>query len=210
VIDRESFYNTEYFTDFLSRYRIYSSIDFFLHDAGPVKFDYRFATSDPKKCFGEREVALLKMLRPHLVNEYQLRQVARSRRRPDLDAGSHPSFVVRRSGNPEPNRKALVLMSGFEPHEREALHSLLLSISFGAAPPFQWNGFNVCVERTGDESIGQCICQVHLLAATVGSPAWLQQRFALTKREGDECHLLLKGTLVLAASALVWCAPPVF
>ncbi|PTB17430.1 helix-turn-helix transcriptional regulator [Trinickia symbiotica] len=193
LMDRKSFHNTEYFCDFLSKHRIYSSVDFFLHDAGPVKFDYRFATSDPRKCFGDREVALLNILRPHLVNEYQLRLVARSRRWPELTECSYPSFIVRPSAKPEPNRNALALLSGLEAHDRDVLHQLLVSVSLGASWPYQWNGFNVCVERTHEENSGQGLCRVHLLAGTVGSAAWLQQRFSLTQREGEVCHLLLKG-----------------
>jgi DNA-binding CsgD family transcriptional regulator len=193
LIDRESLYNTEYFSDFLSKYRIYSSIYFFVHDAGPVKFDYRFATSDPKKCFGKREAALLNILRPHLVNEYQLRQVARSRRWPNLAARGYPSFIVERSAKPEPNQQAHALLSGLEPHERDALDELLLAISFGAAAPYQWNGFNVCVERDREETGGQRLYRVHLLGSTVGSAAWSRQRFSLTRREGEVCHLLLNG-----------------
>jgi DNA-binding CsgD family transcriptional regulator len=195
LIDRTSFYKTEYFTDFLSKHRIFSYIDFFLHDAGPTRFDYRyrFATSDSKKCFGEREVTLLNLLRPHFVNEYQLRRVERLRRWAKSGVGSHASFAVRRSARPAPNGSAATMMAGLAHRERDELDAILTSISFGEAVPHQWNGFDVCVEIAKEDNDGWHPCQVHLLANASDSNAWLQQRFGLTQRERDVCKLLLEG-----------------
>lgn len=194
VIDRRTFHKTEYFNDFLSRYRVYSGVDLYLHDAGEVRFNYRFWTSDPKKCFGAREVSLLEVLRPYLVNEFHMRRVERSRSQPDTSTGSGPGFLLHESGSPKPNHKARKLLAGVDQRDRDALYRLLLQIRHGSCgAALQWNGFDLCVEPMAHTGDGRPAHAVHLLANTVGSAAWLQQQFDLTLREGEICHLLLKG-----------------
>jgi DNA-binding CsgD family transcriptional regulator len=193
VVDRRTFIKTEYFGDFMSRYKAYSGIDLYLHDAGQIQFDYRFWTSDRKKRFGAREISLLNVLRPHLINEYHLRLVERSRSQPDTSTGSCPGFLLQESRSPKPNHKARKLLAGLNRGDRDTLYRLLSQIRHGSSPALQWNGFNLCVEHVAHADSGRPVYAVNLLAHTIGSGAWLQQRFDLTLREGEICHLLLKG-----------------
>lgn len=193
LIDRRALRRTEFFGDFLSPYKVYSGIDLYLHDTDQVQFDYRFWTSNPKKRFGAREVALLNVLRPHLVNEYHLRVIARANDQAGISTGSCASFLVQGSEDPKPNHKARKLMADLESGEREALYRLLSLILRDSTLTLQWNGFNLCVEHAVSARNKGRACVVHLLAHTIGSGPWLQQRFDLTLRQGEICHLLLKG-----------------
>ena len=193
LIDRRTFRNTEYFSDFLSRYRVYSGVDLYPHEAGHVQFNYRFWTSNQKKRFGEREVALLNMLRPYLINEYQLRHVARTNNQTDTAIENYASFLVQESEKPKPNHKAHKLLAGLQPAEREALCRLISRIPYDPSATAQWNGFDLCVEYAADERKKGRAYMVYLLARTVGSGSWFQQHFDLTLREGEICPLLLKG-----------------
>jgi DNA-binding CsgD family transcriptional regulator len=193
VIDRRTFRKTEYFSDFLSRYRVYSGVDLYPHEAGQLQFNYRLWTSDQKKCFGEREVSLLNVLRPYLINEYHLRFIARANNRSETTTDSYASFLVQESENPKPNQKARKLLAGLDRGDRDSLYRLLSQIRHVSSPALQWNGFNLCVEHAAHASNRRPVYAVHLLAHTIGSGAWLQQQFDLTLREGEICHLLLKG-----------------
>jgi DNA-binding CsgD family transcriptional regulator len=193
VIDRRTFRKTEYFSDFLSSYRVYSGVDLYPHEAGQLQFNYRFWTSNPKKRFGEREVSLLNILRPYLINEYHLRSAARIDKQPDAAGGNYPSFLVQKSKDLKPNRKARKLLAGLEPVEGEALCRLISLIPYDPSATLHWKGFNLCIEYAAHECGKGHAYRVHLLARTVGSGSWLQQQFDLTLREGEICHLLLKG-----------------
>ncbi|ASL76330.1 helix-turn-helix transcriptional regulator (plasmid) [Ralstonia solanacearum] len=196
LIGRNALQCTEYFADFLARYKVYPGVSMYLEDADGTLLDYRFGTSDPGKRFGEREVTLLTLLQPHLLNAQRLRQTARAEREAacaGADGACFPCFLLVGGRPPQPDRRALALMAGLDAHEREALLDRLARIGAGAPAQLRWNGFNLCVERPPRGADGQPWCQVHLLAHTVGSAAWLQQRFGMTLREGEVCHLMLQG-----------------
>ncbi len=196
LIDRNALQRTEYFADFLSRYKIYPGVSMYLEDADGTLLDYRFGTSDPDQRFGEREVTLLTLLQPHLINAQRLRQTVRTEREAahaGAGGSGFPCFLLVDGKPPQPDRRALALMAGLDAHERDALFERLARIGAGAPAQLRWNGFNLCVDRMPHEADGQARCQVHLLAHTVGSAAWLQQRFGMTLREGEVGHLMLQG-----------------
>jgi DNA-binding CsgD family transcriptional regulator len=93
---------------------------------------------------------------------------------------------------PQPNRAAEALMAGWSAFEREGLLLLLSRIALGASDPMQWAGVDLCTkfEHAAD---GRIVHHLYLTAGTVGSGAWFQQTFKVTRREGEVCELLLKG-----------------
>ncbi|AMP40109.1 MULTISPECIES: helix-turn-helix transcriptional regulator [Ralstonia solanacearum species complex] len=211
LMDRNALQRTEYFADFLSRYQIYPGVSMYLEDADGTLLDYRFGTSDPDKRFGEREVTLLTLLQPHLINAQRLRQTVRAEReaaRAGAGGARFPCFLLVDGKPPQPDRRALALMAGLDAHERDTLLELLSRIGTGAPAPLRWNGFNLCVERTPHGADGQPRSQVHLQAHTVGSAAWFQQQFGMTPREGEVGHLMLQGLsdkhIALALSISYW------
>ncbi|MDB0528855.1 helix-turn-helix transcriptional regulator [Ralstonia solanacearum] len=211
LMERGALQRTEYFADFLSRYRVYPGVSMYLEDADGTLLDYRFGTSDPAKRFGERETTLLTLLQPHLINAQRLRQTVRAEReaaRAGAGGSRCPCFLLVRGKPAQPDRAALALMAGLPRHERDALLDLLARIGGGAPPPPPWNGFNLCVERVPPGIDGQPRCQVHLLAHTAGSAAWFQQRFGMTQREGEVCQLMLQGRsdkhIALALNISYW------
>lgn len=165
LIGRNALQCTEYFADFLARYKVYPGVSMYLEDADGTLLDYRFGTSDPGKRFGEREVTLLTLLQPHLLNAQRLRQTARAEREAacaGADGACFPCFLLVGGRPPQPDRRALALMAGLDAHEREALLDRLARIGAGAPAQLRWNGFNLCVERAPvaptDSRGARCIC----------------------------------------------------
>ncbi|SOE98849.1 regulatory protein, luxR family [Burkholderia sp. OK233] len=193
LVDRKTLQRTQYFADFLSAYKVYPGVSMYLQDVRGMLFDYRFGTSDAGKRFGRREVSLLNVLRPHLINAQRLRLVARSQREASGSRASCPAFTLDASKELRPNRKARALLASLEQRERDTLYRLLSLVLQGSSTALQWNGFNLCVGHISGERSDQPTYAVHLVAHTIGSGAWLQQRFELTLREGEVCHLMLKG-----------------
>ena len=191
IISRRSLLRTEYFTDFLTRYRIYPGMSLCLDAGDGTLLDYRLGTSDVGRVFGERELLILDLLRPHLINAHRQRAIATQGIDEDA-AGSRPSFVLDPAKPVQPNRSAEALMAGLNEREREGLLLLLGRIAQGASEPMQWAGFDLCTkfEYAAD---GRIVHRLYLTAGTVGSGAWFQQKFNVTRREGQVCELLLKG-----------------
>ncbi|AST33759.2 helix-turn-helix transcriptional regulator [Ralstonia solanacearum] len=193
LINRGALQRTEYFTDFLTRYKIYPGMSMYLEDTGGILLDYRLGTSDPKQTFGERELLILDLLRPHLINAQRLRSALNAHRNPTDPQADCPCFMLDPAKPPQPNRKARALMAGLDEGEREAVHRLLSQVAaHGPSQGLEWCGFNLCVERCLDTE-GRFLYKVYLQAHTMGSGAWFQQQFDVTRREGEVCHLLLKG-----------------
>lgn len=193
LIDRRRLRRSQYFADFLAVYKAYPGVHMYLQDADGTLFDHRFGSSDPKKRFGNREVCLLNLLRPHLINAHRLQQVVRTLSEETGLTDSCPSFTLEALKDPRPNCKARTLMARLTQGERDALYRVLALVPGGASTALQWNGFSLCIEHAGRAGGNRPVYVVHLLAHTVGSGAWLQQRFDLTLREGEICHLMLKG-----------------
>ena len=191
IIARRSLQRTEYFTDFLTRYKVYPGMSLCLDAGGGTLLDYRLGTSEVGRVFGERELRILDLLRPHLINAHRQRAFA-ALEGDEHAASSRPSFVLDPAQAPQPNRAAEALMAGWEASEREGLLLLLSRIALGASEPMQWAGFDLCTkfEHAAD---GRIVHRLYLTAGTVGSGAWFQQKFKVTRREGEVCELLLKG-----------------
>lgn len=191
LVSRRALLRTEYFSDFLSRYQIYPGISMYVEDGGGMLLDYRFGTSDAKKRFGPREQTLLDLLQPYLLNAHRLRKVVRVQ--PDPGASGSPGFLFTLAKKPKPNRKARALLACLEPHARDVLFDLLCQVEAGVSVNTEWNGFSLCAERVPDVLSGQSQCTIYLSAHSVGSAAWFLQQFDMTLREGDVCHLMLRG-----------------
>ncbi|MEV8472404.1 LuxR C-terminal-related transcriptional regulator [Ralstonia sp. UNC404CL21Col] len=206
-IARSEWGRSEYFTDYLCRHQAYPGISLRLPDANGMLLDYRFSTSDPNKQFGDRETLLLNLLKPHLLNAQQLR-VVQEAEDVGADAEMHmPTFVLDGTSPPQPNTKARAIMAGVSSEERDALYAELAAVANGLRGG-QWNGFGLCVERPAEDGNAAPVVRVHLLARVVGSSAWFQQRFGVTAREGEVCHLMLKGMsdkqIALALNISYW------
>lgn len=191
LVGRGALKRTEYFADFLTRYRTYPGVSMYLEDGEGMLLDYRFGTSDAKKRFGRREQTLLELLQPYLINAHRLRQTARARQVTQW-CGS-PSFVVELGKILIPNSKARALLACLEMEERRALLDRIHGMEAGVLIDPEWKGFSLCVERGRDALSGRPNCIVYLLARSIGSAAWFLQQFDLTLREGDVCHLMLRG-----------------
>ena len=92
-------------------------------------------------------------------------------------------------------------MAGWEASEREGMLLLLSRIALGASEPMQWAGFDLCTkfEHAAD---GRIVHRLYLTAGTMGSGAWFQQKFKVTRREGEVCELLLKGLSEVRAAPI--------
>ena len=208
-ICRSEWGKSEYFTDFLCRHKAYPGISLRLPDANGMLLDYRFSTSDPNKRFGDRETLLLSLLKPHLLNAHQLRVIQEvGEVGAAADAGAHvPTFMLDGKSPPLPNAKARAIMIGLCIEERDALYQQLTEAANGSRHG-QWKGFGFCVERLAAHDGPALGCRIHLVARGVGSSAWFQQQFGVTVREGEVCHLMLKGMsdkqIALALNMSYW------
>lgn len=75
IIGRRSLQRTEYFTDFLTRYKVYPGMSLCLDAGGGTLLDYRLGTSEVGRVFGEGELRILDLLRPHLINAHRQGEV---------------------------------------------------------------------------------------------------------------------------------------
>ena len=191
LISRPNLLHTEYFTDFLARYRIYPGMSLCLDAGGGTLLDYRLGTSDVGRVFGERELQILDLLRPHLINAHRLRAVSAVGIEEDL-SDDRPSFVLDPTKPALPNLHAERLMAGLPQSDREELLLLLNRIALGANEPMHWAGFDLCT-KFGPSADGRLVHRVYLTVRTVGSRAWFQQKFNMTRRECEVCELMYRG-----------------
>ena len=191
LISRPDLLRTEYFTDFLARYRVYPGMSLCLDAGGGTLLDYRLGTSDVGRVFGERELQILDLLRPHLINAHRLRAVSAVGTAEDI-SDDRPSFVLDPTKPVRPNHHAEKLMAGLPQSDREELLLLLNRIALGANEPMHWAGFDLCM-KFDPSADGHLVHRVHLTVRTVGSRAWFQQKFNMTRRECEVCELMYKG-----------------
>ena len=202
VIAQRELEKTEFFNDFLIRGGLHHGIDLPLHDGGRHIGDLRIWRARQQPPFGQREVTLLEMLKPHLANALaQLATLQRERSNSDNWQAlwaSHPDpcFIFDRDGAElQRNRSASVLLAQIGEPKRATLAGFLRQTVEDAAHGQLWEGYLATTVRTQCAAQAQAGTLIQLVQQHRPLPAAhdLCQCFGLTQREAQVCSLVLQG-----------------
>ncbi|MDP3841129.1 MAG: LuxR C-terminal-related transcriptional regulator [Oxalobacteraceae bacterium] len=202
VIAQSELEKTEFFNDFLIRGGLHHGIDLHLHDGDRHLGDLRIWRARQQPPFGQREVTLLEMLKPHLANALaQLATLQRERSNSDNWQAlwaSHPDpcFILDRNGTElQRNRSASVLLEQIGEAQRALLAGFLQQTGKNAASGQLWGGYLATAVRIQCAPQAQAGTLIQLMPQQRPLPAMRDsmQCFGLTQREAQVCSLVLRG-----------------
>lgn len=201
VISQRQLERTEFFNDFLMAAGMHHGLDLHLFDGGRHVGDLRIWRGRGRPEFSTREVALLEMLKPHMITALR-RQSELKQARTDMKCwrelwmnNPHPGFIIDGSGcEIDRNISAARLADQLGPEQSAALSALLRKLPQEESIE-SWNEFRIAVAKTG-----MLQGDLHLVQLVPGKPspatpsaAQLSEHFGLTRREADVCALVLRG-----------------
>lgn len=199
VISQQALERTEFFNDFLMAAGMHHGLDMHLLDGGRHVGDLRIWRARGQPEFGAREVALLEMLKPHMIAALR-RQSELTQVRTDMKCWRelwmnhpHPGFIIDGSGREiGRNISAARLADRLDREQDAALAALLRDLPHSEGTE-SWQGFRITVARTGAPEGGLHLVQLVPGKPSMPSAAQLCERFGLTQRESDVCSLVLQG-----------------
>lgn len=203
VISQRQLEQTEFFNDFLMAAGMHHGVDMHLFNDERHVGDLRIWRTRDRPEFSVREVALLEMLKPHLVSALR-RQTALKRERVESAHMQqwqalwmnhpYPSFIVDvRRHEIGRNLSATRLMSQFTPEQNAELSALLRELQQGVSRAGLWNGFRITTSAASMPDGTVYLAQLVPSKAAAPSAAQLCELFGLTQREADVCALVLQG-----------------
>lgn len=202
VIAQRELEKTEFFNDFLIRGGLHHGIDLHLRDGDQHIGDLRIWRARQQPQFGQREVTLLEMLKPHLANALaQLAALQRERSNSDNWQAlwaSHPDpcFILDCNGTElQRNRSASVLLEQIGEAQRATLAGFLQEAGKNTAGGQLWGGYLATTVRIQCAAPAQASTLIQLVPQHTPLPAVcdLGQYFGLTQREAQVCSLVLQG-----------------
>lgn len=191
---------TEFYNDFLRVDGLKWGINLYAYDGSLNVGDLRIWRGASRPAFGEREVGLLDLLKPHFTNS-----LINARSMADLRGKvsgwhdlweHHPNacFVFdgeRRQAHQ--NEAARKLFRALDAAGQDALLAQLLRHAHGAAGSEIWNGHRLSVATGGKMPDLYRMVQLSPLPRLVIDRQWILQRFALTAKEADVCLWIMRG-----------------
>jgi len=197
VVPRHELARTRYYAEFLLPFKTVDGIDLYLYQGAHNVGDLRIWRAPGRKPLGEHEVALLELLRPHLLNSMlSLDELAPHGDGSDLASTAErcrwPCFArdaARHAVRPA-NPAAEQLLGELGEDEALALRQRIVRVA-STGRPSAWGEFTLCVARSGDDA-GSWVQLVPVLSAT-GPARDLERAFGLTPREAQVCLQLAAG-----------------
>lgn len=201
VIDQAALERTEFFNDFLKPSGLHHGVDMHLFDGDDNVGDLRIWRQKAQPEFGVREVALLDMLRPHLLGalrqqrQLQMERHARQNWQTLWERHPDPSFVVDMDGKElDRNRSATQLIGRLDQAESAALGTLLQQQArHGGEQGAIWGDFVVSVAHGEPGPGATMLLQLAPKNRRMIAERDLCQYFGLTSREAEVCVLVLQG-----------------
>ena len=196
IVPRDELIRTSYYNEFLLPFKTVDGIDLYLFQGAHNVGDLRVWRAPGRKPLGEREVVLLRLLRPYLLGAMLgFRELGTA----DGDISSAaveqcrwPCFS-RRAGGPSArpaNPSAEHLLRGLCDADTEELQGLVERVARTGRPAL-WEGFTLCAARDGNGAVS-VVQLVPVLSAT-DTAHRLEQSYGLTPREAQICLLLVAG-----------------
>ena len=197
VVPRHELARTRYYAEFLLPFKTVDGIDLYLYQGAHNVGDLRIWRAPGRKPLGEHEVALLDLLRPHLLNSMlSFNAFASHDEQTDLASTAErcrwPCFAHDATGHRvhPANAAAEQLLGELGEDDALALRSRVERVARSGRPS-AWGEFTLCVARSSDDS-GTWVQLVPVLSAT-GAAHRLERAFGLTPREAQVCLQLAAG-----------------
>jgi DNA-binding CsgD family transcriptional regulator len=194
IVPRAALARTAYYGDFLRPFRTVDGIDLYLYQGSRNVGDLRLWRAPGQPAMGEREVTLLDLLRPYLLNAMLgSRELAGD----DFDAAQqaeHCPWACFAHGDGlgvrPANAAAERLWSGLPEAGAQTLLARIEHV-VRSGRPSAWEGFTLCLARGADRAAS--VVQLVPDASSAGPAGRLEQAFGLTAREAEVCLLLAAG-----------------
>ncbi|HSV51224.1 MAG TPA: LuxR C-terminal-related transcriptional regulator [Burkholderiaceae bacterium] len=191
---------TEFYNDFLRVDGLKWGINLYAYDGSLNIGDLRIWRGAQRPPFGEREVALLDLLKPHFTNSLiNARSISDLRGKVsgwhDLWE-HHPNacFVFGRDPKlAHQNEVARNFFRALAPHSQRLLLDQMLRHVAGQPDTEIWGDFRLSVATGGETPGSYWMVQLNPLPRLVIDRQWVLRRFALTAREADVCLWIMRG-----------------
>ena len=194
---------TEFYNDFLRVDGLKWGINLYAYDGSLNIGDLRIWRGTARPPFGEREVALLDMLKPHFTNSLvNARSLAELRGKVSgwHDMWEHhPNACFIFGGDllqSHQNEAARALYQRLLPWEQQSLLNQIMRHVKGAPGAETWEGYRLSVAKgslAGQRGEPSCMVQLNPRSRLVIDRQWILQRFKITAKESDICLWIMRG-----------------
>lgn len=193
VVPRDELQRTSYYGEFLRPFKTVDGIDLYLYQGQHNVGDLRIWRGPGQAPLGEREAALLGLLRPYLLNA-MLGFGELAARGDDLAAAERcrwPCFSHARGAGVRPaNAAAEQLWAELDEPGALALHGRIDHVARSGRPS-AWEEFTLCVAR--DAGSATSVVQFVPVLSATGAARQLESAFGLSPREAQVCLQLAAG-----------------
>jgi len=193
VVPRRELERTSYYQDFLRPFRTVDGIDLYLYQGARNVGDLRIWRGPSRRPLGEREVALLTLLRPYLVTA--MLDIARTSTSAEgqlvqgVEDGAWPRFTHAASRGMQPANVAAERLLDRLPAVAEQQLRARVERAVRAGRPTIWNQYTLSVTHDG----GAALIRFVPGESVTGQSRDLERAYGLTPREADVCKLLAEG-----------------
>jgi DNA-binding CsgD family transcriptional regulator len=196
AVPREELIRTRYYNEFLLPFKTVDGIDLYLYQGSHNVGDLRVWRAPGRKPLGERELVLMDLLRPYLLNAMlgfsELAGPGDEINRSAAEQCRWPCFshAPGPAGAHAANEAAERLLGSLGAADVHVLRDRIEGVARSGRPSI-WDEYTLCIARSGDDP-STLIQLVPVLAAT-GEHHRIEQVFGLTPREAQVCLLLVAG-----------------
>ena len=192
----EELVRTRYYNEFLLPFKTVDGIDLYLYQGAHNVGDLRAWRAPGRKPLGQRELALMDLLRPYLLNAMLgFSELAGPGDEIDRAAAAQcrwPCFshAPRPAGVRAANEAAERLLGSLATADAHALRDRIEGVARSGRPTI-WDEYTLCIARSGDDP--RSLIQLVPVLAAAGEQQRIEQAFGLTPREAQVCLLLVAG-----------------
>lgn len=200
VMAQSELEKTEFYNDFLRVDGLKWGINLYAYDGSLNIGDLRIWRGASRPPFGEREVALLEMLKPHFINAL-------------INARSHTELRGKVSGwhdlwehhpnasfvfdgaqrQTHQNEVARVFFPALSPQEQQSLLNQMKRHVYGAPDTDIWGDYRLSFAKGVLSSQTSFMVQLNPKSKLVINRQWILHRFKLTAKEADTCLWIMRG-----------------
>ena len=203
VLAQDELEKTEFFNDFLHADGLKWGINLYAYDGDLNVGDLRIWRSEDRTPFGQREVTLLNLLKPHFTNaminsKAMTLMLEQTSGWHDLwEHHPNPCFVLNKQfKNIHRNKSALKLMQSLSLSEQLLMLDSVVQFARVGDGNEHWKAYRFSVVKSeieSDEHHGLIMIQLNERSRVVIDQDWILKRFNLTATEAKMCLLMMRG-----------------
>lgn len=187
VVSRTQLLRSEYYADFLLANDVADGVDLYLYDGARILGDLRVWRSPRAPALGEREIELLQVLRPYLLNHFRLREALA------IGEDARMTALVTHGGDAVQLSPALqAALGGLDSHAESLLLDRLKKLSQAPQAATTLLGRRVAVQTMAGAGRQRPACSVHLIDEPVQQQA-ADAAGQPTPRQSAVLGLLVQG-----------------